>query len=46
MIFNFKQFSLFQASVAIHIETSHLICNAIQITGFYTKCKTGLKWVN
>ena len=30
----------FQPSVAFHIETSHLICNADQIT----ECNAGLKW--
>ena len=34
-----------QSSVAFHIEISHLICRAIQITGFSMKCNTGLKWV-
>ena len=34
------------SSVAFHIETSNLICSANQITGFYIKCNTGLKWVN
>ena len=36
----------FQPSVAFHIETSHLICNANQMTGFYIECNTGLKWLN
>ena len=36
----------FQHSVGIYIETSHLICTADQITGFYMKCNTGLKWVS
>ena len=35
----------FQSSVAIHIETSHLICIANEITGFYMESNTGLKWV-
>ena len=30
----------FQFSVAFHIETSHLIWTANQITGFYMKCNT------
>ena len=42
----YKCFSPFQSSVAFHIETSHLICNANQMIGFFMKCKTGLKWVN
>ena len=33
----------FQPSVTFHIETSHLICSAKQITGFYMKYNTGLK---
>ena len=35
----------FQLRAAFHIETSHLICNAYQMTGFYMKSITGLKWV-
>ena len=35
----------FQPSIAFHIETSHFISAANQITGFYMKCKTGMKWV-
>ena len=34
----------FESSVAFHLEISHLICSANQITGFYTKYNTGLKW--
>ena len=33
----------FQLSVALNIETSHLIWKAEQMTGFYMKCNTGLK---
>ena len=36
----------FQPSVAFHIKTSHLICYANQITGFYMKWNNGLKLVN
>ena len=36
----------FQFSDAFHIETSHLICSSNQMTGFYMKCNTELKWVN
>ena len=36
----------FQPSVAFHIETSHLFCSAKQMTGFYMKHNTGLKWAN
>ena len=32
-----------QPSRAIHSETSHLICSANQVTGFYMKCNTELK---
>ena len=28
-----------------HIETSHLICCANQMTGFYMKCNAWLRWV-
>ena len=38
-------FNRFQPSVAFHIETSPLICTANQITVFYMKCSTGMKWV-
>ena len=34
----------FQLSVAVHLETSHLICNTNEMTDFYMKCNTGLKW--
>ena len=34
----------FQPSV--HIETSHLIIRANQITSFYMKRNTGMKWIN
>ena len=37
--------NLFQLGVVFPIETSHLICSTNQMTGFYTKCNTGLKWV-
>ena len=33
----------FQCSIAFHIETSHLICTANQMIGFYMKCNTDLK---
>ena len=36
----------FQPNTAFHIKTSHLICTANQMTGFYMKCNTGLKWLN
>ena len=36
----------FQPSVAFHTETSHLIFIANQMSGFYEKCITSLKWVN
>ena len=32
--------------VVFHIKTSHLICTANYMTGFYIQCKTGLKLVN
>ena len=37
--------NLFQHSVVLHIEISHLICTANQMAGFYVKCNTGLKWI-
>ena len=36
----------FQPSVAFHIETSHFFCRAKQMTSFYVKRNTGLKWGN
>ena len=36
--------NLFQPSAAFHIEISHLICSANQMTGLYMKRNTGLKW--
>ena len=38
------QLNSFQSSVVFHIETSHLICPANQITGFYMEYN-GLMWV-
>ena len=39
-------FNPFQPSVAFHIKTNHLIFNANQMTGFFMKWNTGLKWDN
>ena len=36
----------FQPNVLFHIETSHLFCRLKQMTGFYMKRNTGLKYVN
>ena len=41
-----KDINPFQHSVAFHMETSHLFCSAKQMTGFYMKHNTGLKWAN
>ena len=30
-----------QTSVAFHIEISHLLCSAKEMTGFFMKCNTG-----
>ena len=35
----------FYPSVAFYNETSHMICSANQMNGFYRTCNTGLKWV-
>ena len=49
--FNFQRVKIqfkvdpFQPDVAFLIETSSLICSANQMTGFYKKCNTRLKWV-
>ena len=37
-------FNQFQLNVAFHIDISHLFCSAKQLTGFYMKRNTGLKW--
>ena len=34
-----------QPGVAFHMETSHLLCREKQMTRFYMKHNTGLKWV-
>ena len=36
----------FPLLAACHMETSHLICTANQMTGFYMKCNNWWKWVN
>ena len=36
----------FHPSVVFHLETSHSICTANQMTGFYMKYNTGFKCVN
>ena len=36
----------FQPCVAFHTETSHLVRRGEQMTGFYMKRDTRLKWVN
>ena len=44
----FQHFLIFrshQPSVVFHIETINFICSAIQLTGFFVKCNTVLKWV-
>ena len=41
-----QNFNPFQPSVAFHLETSRLTCTTNQMTGFYMKYNTGLKWVN
>ena len=34
----------FKPNIAFHIKTSYFICNANQMTGFYMRCNTELKW--
>ena len=36
----------FQHRVPFHIETSHLICSANQMAGFYMKCDIGLNLID
>ena len=40
-----KRVDIFQPSVAFQIKSSHLICKANNMTGFYMKCETGMNWV-
>ena len=42
---NVWEINPFQLSDVSHIETSHLIYTANQMTGFYMKCNTDLRWV-
>lgn len=35
----------FSPSIAFYMESSHLICIASQISGFYMTSNTGLKWL-
>ena len=42
----FTDFNPFQPSVAFQIETIHLLNSSKQMTGFYMKRNTGLKWFN
>lgn len=37
---------LLYASLAFYKETSHLVCTANQMSGFYIKCRAGLQWFN
>lgn len=39
------KFNPFQSSVVFLTEIIHLFCSVKQMTGFYMKCKAGLKWV-
>ena len=43
---NSVEINPFHPSVTLHLETSHLVCVAHQMAGFYMKCITGLKCVN
>ena len=41
-----SEFNPFQHNITFHIKTSHFICSANHMAGFYMKCNTGLNWVN
>ena len=41
----FDSLKLISAQCCFDVETSHLFCRARQMTGFYIKCNTGMKWV-
>ena len=40
-----KIFKPFQSIVVFHVETSHFLSGANQMTGFYVECNTEVKWV-
>ena len=40
-----KIFKPFQSIVVFHVETSHFLSGANQMTGFYVECNTEMKWV-
>ena len=46
IIHGFLQFNPFQLSISFHRETNNLFCSANQITCFFMKYNTGLKWDN
>ena len=41
-----KNLTHFSPVLAFHIETSHLVWTANQMTGFYMKCNAGVNWIN
>ena len=41
-----SDFNPLRTNVPHHIETSQLICNANQLTGFYMRENIGPSWVN
>ena len=45
-IYHHSTINQFHPSIAFHIKTSQLFCFPKQMTGFYMKCNTGLKWAN
>ena len=42
LLLNFNSYNQFQSIVEFHIDSSHLICTANQMTGFYMKQNIGL----
>ena len=48
VLFSIQYINPFQPSVAFHMETSHLISIANQMTGFYIECNwiNLVKWIN
>ena len=54
LLINIKQLELYEIeyiitpvlpNVLYHIESSYFFCRSKQMTGFYMKCNTGIKWV-
>ena len=45
LIIKINKFHLFLSNIPFHVETSHLICSANQMTGLYMTSNTEIKWI-